>query len=241
MAYKTTLFTCALASSLQVFGHEFIATNNQVPFWTHDTLDVDDEFSLFPYNGLNTFAAVPYANCFDKDDSEENRYDIAILGAPHDTVRCSHGFLLTANHRQTVTSRPGARYGPSGIRTATQSKAYGYDIFTGRDPLHDWATVVDCGDAPMTWLDNRAALRTLDRAHRIVSNRTSSHIDESPIPRIVMLGGDHTTTLSALRSTRKRWGKVSVIHFDSHIGIPPPRVPWQFMLILNQTHGTLLF
>jgi agmatinase len=33
-----------------------------------------------------------------------------------------------------------------------------------------------------------------------------------------MLGGDHTTTLSALRSTFNHWGAVSVIHFDSHLG-----------------------
>lgn len=33
------------------------------------------------------------------------------------------------------------------------------------------------------------------------------------------LGGDHTTTLSALRSTYEHFGPVSVIHFDSHIGL----------------------
>lgn len=40
----------------------------------------------------------------------------------------------------------------------------------------------------------------------------------SKTPRILTLGGDHTTTLSALRSTYQHWGDVSVIHFDSHIG-----------------------
>lgn len=40
----------------------------------------------------------------------------------------------------------------------------------------------------------------------------------SKTPRILTLGGDHTTTLCALRSTAERWGDVSVIHFDSHIG-----------------------
>lgn len=88
----------------------------------------------------------------------------------------------------------------------------------GRDPVHDWARVVDCFDAPLTWLDNRAALKTLDQAHRVISGRSTAHPDESTIPRIITLGGDHTTTLSALRSTHKRWGPVSVIHFDSHIG-----------------------
>lgn len=70
----------------------------------------------------------------------------------------------------------------------------------------------------MTWLDNRAAIKSLDKAHRVISGRPAASADKSTVPRIVTLGGDHTTTLSALRSTHKHWGPVSVIHFDSHIG-----------------------
>lgn len=94
----------------------------------------------------------------------------------------------------------------------------------GRDPLNDWAKIVDCGDAPMTWLDNRAAIKTLDEAHRSASSRPAAAPDKSGTPRIVTLGGDHTTTLSALRSTYERWGQVSVIHFDSHIDTWDPEV-----------------
>lgn len=39
-----------------------------------------------------------------------------------------------------------------------------------------------------------------------------------------MLGGDHTVTLAALRSTIDHWGVVNVIHFDSHIDTWNPRV-----------------
>ena len=35
------------------------------------------------FNGLTTFANLPYSNCFRENGSE---YDIAILGAPFDTV-----------------------------------------------------------------------------------------------------------------------------------------------------------
>lgn len=44
------------------------------------------------------------------------------------------------------------------------------------------------------------------------------------MPRIVVLGGDHTTTLSALRSTHEKFGAVSVIHFDSHLDTWDPKV-----------------
>lgn len=40
-----------------------------------------------------------------------------------------------------------------------------------------------------------------------------------------MLGGDHTVTLAALRSTINHWGVVSVIHFDSHIDTWNPHSP----------------
>lgn len=39
-----------------------------------------------------------------------------------------------------------------------------------------------------------------------------------------MLGGDHTVTLAALRSTIDHWGIVNVIHFDSHIDTWNPTV-----------------
>jgi len=69
----------------------------------------------------------------------------------------------------------------------------------------------------MTPLDNRIALKQLDKAHQIVSGQPASTPSKGRIPRIVVLGGDHTTTLSALRSTYANFGAVSVIHFDSHL------------------------
>lgn len=85
--------------------------------------------------------------------------------------------------------------------------------------FNDWATIVDCGDVTLTWLDNNVAFKQLDKAHKIVSGRPAANSTVSPKPRILALGGDHSTTLPALRSTFEHWGEVSVIHFDSHIGI----------------------
>jgi len=58
----------------------------------------------------------------------------------------------------------------------------------------------------------------------VISGRTANTTAKSSIPRIITLGGDHTTTLAALRSTYERWGPVSVIHFDSHIDTWDPKV-----------------
>ncbi|KAI1774795.1 arginase [Hypoxylon cercidicola] len=163
------------------------------------------------FNGLVTYANLPYVNCLSDDEVKGKKYDIAILGAPFDTG---------------VTARPGARYGPRGIRVGSERKGeeFSWSVYTGRNPLQSWATIVDCGDVPLTWLDNNIALAQLDKAHTVVSGRKPSNESYSAHPRIITLGGDHTTTLSALRSTYKHWGQVSVIHFDSHIDTWDPAV-----------------
>ncbi|KAJ2975179.1 hypothetical protein NQ176_g5664 [Zarea fungicola] len=172
------------------------------------------------------FATLPITDCFRDDDSEGSRYDIALLGAPHDT---------------TTTGRPGARFGPPAIRQGSNQKTYGLSVYTKRDALNDWATVVDCGDAQMTWLDNRAALKTLEKAHKVISGRPAKSTDKSSVPRIIMLGGDHTTTLAALRSTEKHWGPVSVIHFDSHIDTwDPKQLGGGISDYAGLNHGTFL-
>ncbi|KAI2614876.1 arginase family protein [Hypoxylon sp. NC1633] len=176
--------------------------------------EIDDNVNIVTgsqFRGLTTYANLPYINCLSDEEAEGKKYDIAILGAPFDTG---------------VTARPGARYGPRGIRIGSERKApdFAWSVYTGRNPLQSWATVVDCGDVPLTWLDNNVALAQLDKAHTVVSGRKASNATYSAHPRIITLGGDHTTTLSALRSTFKRWGQVSVIHFDSHIDTWDPAV-----------------
>lgn len=59
---------------------------------------------------------------------------------------------------------------------------------------------------------------------QVISGRDASNSSVSKTPRILTLGGDHATTLSALRSIYQRWGPVSVIHFDSHIDTWDPDV-----------------
>ncbi|KAL5336590.1 agmatinase 1 [Aspergillus crustosus] len=182
-------------------------THNQLPLAGYDKTDIDITTGS-QFSGLTTFARTPYVNCFVDSAAQNTPYDIAILGAPFDTA---------------VTARPGARYGPGGIRLGSR-RIEGYSIYTGENVFKSWARVVDCGDAPLTWLDNTVALRQLDLAHKVVSSRKTNSTHLGSVPRIVTLGGDHTTTLSALRSTFEHWGPVSVIHFDSHIDTWDPKV-----------------
>lgn len=162
------------------------------------------------FGGLTTFANLPYVHCLSANPQDVEPFDIAILGAPFDTG---------------VTARPGARFGPTGIRLGSRrmGPAFSWNVYTGQNIFTEWAKIIDCGDAPLTPLDNTVALKQLDESHKIISGRTTNASDYT-YPRIVTLGGDHTTTLSALRSTHERWGTVSVIHFDSHIDTWDPEV-----------------
>ncbi|KAJ8111295.1 hypothetical protein ONZ43_g5655 [Nemania bipapillata] len=118
---------------------------------TDDDIDI---VSGSQFNGLTTYARVPYVNCLSDDEAEGSKYDIAFLGAPFDTG---------------VTARPGARYGPQGIRVGSQRKSAdaGWSVYTGKNALKSWATVVDCGDVPMTVLDNNYALAQLTKGHKV--------------------------------------------------------------------------
>ena len=60
----------------------------QKPFFLHDHNIGDvDIVSGSQFRGLQTYANLPYVNCFADREGDENSYDIAIVGAPFDTVR----------------------------------------------------------------------------------------------------------------------------------------------------------
>lgn len=81
------------------------------------------------YTGPVSFSHLEYARCL--EDPSIN-YDVAILGMPFDT---------------TVTYRPGARFGPHGIRLGSRrhSGERGYTLAWGISP-YDGIKAVDCGD-----------------------------------------------------------------------------------------------
>lgn len=65
----------------------------QAPFTADEDVDNIDIVSGSQFSGLSTFANVPYVNCFVDAEAEKQKYDIAILGAPFDTV-CSTSMVV---------------------------------------------------------------------------------------------------------------------------------------------------
>ncbi|GAA5184322.1 agmatinase [Niveibacterium umoris] len=104
----------------------------------------------------------------------------------------------------SVTNRPGARFGPSAIRRASQMLCDAEHPVFNRAPH---GHVCDAGDLflPNTSLDTmRAALQP--QAEALIA----AH-------RMAWIGGDHSITLPLLRAYRKVLGRpLALVHFDAH-------------------------
>lgn len=121
--------------------------------------------------------------------------DWAIFGAPFDSG---------------VTYRPGARFGPRAIRIESQYvKPYHieHDLM-----LTEVLSMADAGDAPVNPFD-------CETNAKVVADYAAGLGDAST--KLLMLGGDHSNTLAALRAAHTRAGRPSgglaMIHFDSHV------------------------
>ncbi|KAH8589325.1 arginase family-domain-containing protein [Bisporella sp. PMI_857] len=152
------------------------------------------------FSGVSTFAHLPHTKCL---VSTETLFDIGILGVPFDTA---------------VSYRPGARFGPRAIRAASarQTSFRGFNPRAGINPYTSWAKVLDCGDIPVTPMDNAVALTQMTSAYLELAHRKplSSSVR---YPKIISLGGDHSLALAALRGLNKIYGPIAVLHFDAHL------------------------
>ena len=117
--------------------------------------------------------------------------DIAVTGVPYD--------LATSN-------RPGTRFGPAGIRTASAQLAWGAPWPWGFDPV-DRLAVVDYGDCAFDYgHPDQIPAQIQAHAASIISQDVS----------LISLGGDHFITLPLLRAHVEKHGPLSLLHFDAH-------------------------
>lgn len=70
---------------------------------------------------------------------------------------------------KAVTGRPGARFGPGGIRqgSSRMRPEAAWSVYTRKNNFLSWAKILDCGDVLMTSLDNTVALKQLGKAHKV--------------------------------------------------------------------------
>lgn len=102
---------CAIGSIAWEFPPVGVDTHQlrQRPLSSED--DDVDIVSGSQFWGIKTFANLPYLNCVSDEETEDSKYDIAIVGAPFDTVRPAPPRRVGpqryfADDRSTPTSPP---------------------------------------------------------------------------------------------------------------------------------------
>jgi agmatinase len=135
------------------------------------------------FAGLRTYAKLPR-----REDVPE--CDIAVLGAPFDSAG---GF------------RPGARFGPAGVREASML-IRGHNNPLGISPFKV-RQVVDAGDAP-------ASPAVPELAFKAIESSAAELWQEGA--HVVGIGGDHSVTLPLIRAAAAANGPLAVVHFDAH-------------------------
>lgn len=118
--------------------------------------------------------------------------DVAVTGIPLDTA---------------TTNRPGARFGPRSIRSASSimawEKSYGMEF----DPF-DKLAVADVGDC---MFDFGRPEKVPDEIEAHVFNIINKG------PGLLSLGGDHFVTYPILKAHAQKYGApLSLLHFDAH-------------------------
>jgi agmatinase len=196
------------------------------PNYPYPLEDLDKDL---PFSQPVTFAHLPWHRCF--SPTHTSPFDIAIVGFPYDT---------------STSYRPGARFGPRGIRAASsrEKKGRSFNTVWGVDPLTDGnLAIVDCGDIPITPFDAQHAFRQMEQGYRQILFHNTTSQAMWPTPRILSLGGDHSIVLPILRSLKEVYGPISVIHLDSHLDTWDPYAGYTGIVSEQSaiTHGTFFW
>lgn len=126
---------------------------------------------------------------------------------------------------QTVTNRPGARFGPRAIREASALQAFDPPYGWGFDPLSSH-TIVDYGDLAYDY-------GHIDRFPDALTQHVQTILEQGA--GTLVLGGDHYITLPILRAHAKAFGPMAVIQFDAHSDL------WPDDDLSRLDHGTMMY
>ena len=143
------------------------------------------------YSGVRTFANLPHVSLAAAPRDEP--IDAAVLGAPFDTA---------------TSFRPGARFGPEAIRSASAlirpyHPAFGINVFES-------LAIIDGGDLEVT---PGNAQRTADQ----LAAELQPPVAEGIVP--LVLGGDHSVVLGELRAQAAVHGPVGLVLLDAHADV----------------------
>lgn len=140
------------------------------------------------FAGINTFLKAPFV----ENVRDVGKYDVAVLGVPFDGG---------------TTYRPGARFGPQGVRRI--SALYSpYNYEAGVD-LREQMTLCDVGDV-------FAIPGNLEKSFDQITRGVSHVFASGALP--IIIGGDHSIGFPCVRGISQCTSKrIGIIHFDRHL------------------------
>ena len=153
------------------------------------------------FAGPSTFARLPELR-------DVPHCDVAILGIPFDAG---------------TSYRPGARFGPQGIRQASRHLRTNYHPAYDIEPFMV-QQVADAGDVACNPFSIEESVKQIQVAATELLGK---------VGHIVSLGGDHTIALPLLRAVNQYNGPVALVHFDAHLDT------WDTYFGAPYTHGTV--
>jgi agmatinase len=140
------------------------------------------------FAGINTFLKAPYV----ENVRDVGKYDAAVLGVPFDGG---------------ATFRPGARFGPQGLRRISALYTpYNYE--TGVD-LREQMTLCDAGDVFVI-------PGNLEKAFDQITRGVAHVFSSGALP--IIIGGDHSIGFPCVHGIAQCTSKrIGIIHFDRHL------------------------
>lgn len=137
------------------------------------------------FSGATSFCRRAYARTLEG-------VDVAVMGVPFDT---------------SVTNRPGTRFGPRAIRSASTNLGWARAWPSSIDPFEVMA-VADWGDIRLDLAQPQGVPAQIQAAISAVLSETKA---------VLLLGGDHFTTYPSLKAHAEKHGApISLIQFDAH-------------------------
>lgn len=174
--------------------------NNDLAFTRDSLYGTHAEYS---FAGATSFMRRRYSR-------DLNGVDLAITGVPFDTA---------------TTHRPGTRFGPRALRTASTGIAWARHWPWEFDPFDHLATV-DYGDCRFdSGLPESVPQAIEQHAYTIIKNGCG----------LLTLGGDHFISYPLLKAHAEIHGPISLIHFDAHTDT------WPDHEIKRIEHGTMFY
>lgn len=143
----------------------------------------------FPFSGISSFGRFPFSR-------DLSNADVVIMGVPFDIG---------------TTNRSGARMAPRSIRDASGMIMHNYlnwksDDFNLREKC---PCIIDYGDVGVGVGPRAIEYMMKDSFYHAKTILSSGAC-------LLSLGGDHTIPYGLIRAAKEKYGKISLLHFDSH-------------------------